>query len=414
MYYRYVTASSASHPSLAATLATLKLQAQSGSLPFLALPSHESDLPLIERQADRIRDHFAHLVVLGTGGSSLGGLTLAGLRQSRFLPGGTNVHFIDNSDPDTLAQLFDQLPLSDCCFLAISKSGNTAEVLAQFLLILQRLQRDGLPVARQCLALTMPGDNPLRRLANHFNIPIMEHDPQLGGRFSVLSNVGLLPAAVSGLSLYALREGAKSVMDEVWENGPESAPAQGAALSNQLLNEGKTISVLMPYCDRLENLGRWYQQLWAESIGKQGKGSTPVRALGAVDQHSQLQLYLDGPRDKFITLLQLEQQETGETIASDLARNIGMDYLGEQKMGDIIAAQQEATATSMSRHGVPLRKLILPTLNEQSLGAVLQHFMVETAIMAGLLGVNAFDQPAVEESKQLARESLASSRKVTV
>lgn len=404
-YQQIIQGDFLTNPLLVPVVDVLHQRMQAGELPFLSLPSQSSDLPEIERWADKIRDSFAHLVVFGTGGSSLGGLTLTHLRQPRFGQSGTMIHFADNSDPETLQQLFTQLPIADCFFLAISKSGNTAETVAQFLLTMQYLESGGYSIADRCLVITMPGDRPLRRLADHYHIPILAHDSHLGGRFSVLSAVGLLPAAVAGLSLHGLREGAKSVMDEFWLNRENSLPARGAAFQHHL---AKPVSVLMPYCDRLENFGRWYQQLWAESLGKNGKGSTPVRALGAVDQHSQLQLYLDGPRDKVITLIELSAQLEGENINAALASSIGMEYLGNQTLGSIVTAQQQATVTTLMNHGVPVRQMMLPALTEASVGALLQHFMLETVLMAGLLAVDAFDQPAVEESKQLAREWLAS------
>jgi glucose-6-phosphate isomerase len=375
---------------------------------FYTLPQQQQDIPAIERWAERIRDRAAHLVVLGTGGSSLGAMMLTSLRHARFMPAGVTIHYVDNADPDTMEQLFTQLPLADSFFLAVSKSGNTVETLSQFLLVLQHLQQDDLPIAEQCLAITMQGDRPLRRLAEQFSIPVLDHDGALGGRFSVLSGVGLLPAAVAGLNLYALREGANAIIQALEKNPAESEPAKGAALHFALMQHGKPMNILMPYADKLENLGRWYQQLWAESVGKQGLGTTPIRALGAVDQHSQLQLYLDGPADKFITLLGVSPQGQGERISASLAAQAGMDGIGNRPIGSIIAAQQQGTLQTLVRKNIPVREITLPSLAEESIGALLQHSMLETVMMAGFLEVDAFDQPAVEESKILAREWLAS------
>jgi glucose-6-phosphate isomerase len=374
---------------------------------FMTLAATRADLPEIERLAEQIRKQFSHVIVLGTGGSSLGAMTLTALTQSRFAPSGMNIHYVDNTDPDTLDQLFSQLPLSDTFFLAVSKSGSTVETVAQLLLAIKHLEQGGFAVKEHCLAITVPAASPLRKMAEHYHLPTLIHDAELGGRFSVLSVVGLLPAALAGLSLHALRDGATAVMTDIADHGANSAPALGAALQFALLETGKTMSILMPYSDRLENVGRWYQQLWAESVGKQGKGSSPIRALGAVDQHSQLQLYLGGPRDKFITLLGITPQGKGEVIDAALAQQFGLDYIAGQPLGTILAAQQAGTALTFTRNEVPLRQIILPSITEESIGALLQHYMMETVIMAGLLGVNAFDQPAVEESKTLAREWLA-------
>ena len=390
------------------TAAVAALRQHVPNQPFLRLPTAEADLPEIARWGDRIRNRAAHLVVMGTGGSSLGGLALTYLRRAQYLPSGMNVHFIENVDPHSLNQLFSELPLADCFFLAISKSGNTAETLASFLLVLKELTKNGLNPAEQCLAVTMPGDRPLRRLAQHFGFDVLDHDGDLGGRFSVLSVTGLLPAATAGLDIYALRKGAADTMAALWEQEADSAPAQGAALHYQMFKQGCTMSLLMPYCDRLEPVGRWYQQLWAESLGKNGGGSTPLRALGAVDQHSQLQLYLDGPRDKFITLIQVEAQEEIALIDKHLAATAGMEFIGGHLLGSLFTALYQGTAATFRNRDVPLRELVLPEVSEHAVGALLQHLMLETALMALLMGVNAYDQPAVEESKERARDWLAS------
>lgn len=375
--------------------------------PFMAQPFQKDDLPEIQRWGDRIRERASHLVVLGTGGSSLGAMTLTALRQPRYMPSGLTVHYLDNADPDTLDQLFSQLPLADTFFMPVSKSGNTVETLAPFLLILETLLKRKMNPADQCLAVTMAGERSLRQLAGQYQIPVLEHAADLGGRFSVLSNVGLLPAAAAGADIFALRAGAESTMQAAQHSVATHPAALGAAIQYELMQQGVGLSVVMPYADRLENLGRWFQQLWAESVGKKGKGTTPVRALGAVDQHSQLQLYLDGPKDKFMTLIGVSPQNKGAKIPVDCAKAAGMEYIAGHQAGTILAAQMQGTIGTMRRNDVPLREITLPGIEEYAIGALLQHYMLETCFMAGLLGVNAFDQPAVEESKQLAREWLA-------
>jgi glucose-6-phosphate isomerase len=162
----------------------------------------------------------------------------------------------------------------------------------------------------------------------------------------------------------------------------------------------------MPYVDRLAPFGLWYRQLWAESLGKDGKGTTPIRAMGTVDQHSQLQLYLAGPADKLVTLIMLDSAGQGQAVPPDLAGDRELAYLSGKRMGDLLEAEQRATAATLVRQGRPTRAFRLATLDEKSLGALLMHFMLETIIAADLLGVNAFDQPAVEEGKILARQYL--------
>jgi glucose-6-phosphate isomerase len=258
---------------------------------------------------------------------------------------------------------------------------------------------------------TMPGARPLRQLAEAYGIEVMDHDPHLGGRFSVLSNVGLLPAAAAGLDIYSLRSAALDVQRETYADPTKAAPAIGAALQYTLLQSGKNMTVLMPYCDRLDNFSKWFAQLWGESVGKEGKGSTPIKALGAVDQHSQLQLYQEGPKDKLITFLAVTNAGKGGKVDSKIAAKSGMDYLGGHTIGNVIDAQQRATAEALSSNGVPVRWMEIAELNEKTLGALLMHFMLETMLMAGLMNVDAFNQPGVEMSKHITREMLDKAKK---
>jgi glucose-6-phosphate isomerase len=183
--------------------------------------------------------------------------------------------------------------------------------------------------------------------------------------------------------------------------------ALGAALNVAAAGAGKTIAVLMAYADRLERFSRWYVQLWAESLGKDGKGTTPLGALGPVDQHSQLQLFIAGPRDKLFTIITVDTAGQGPRIDPELARRAGEADLAGKTIGDLVAAQGRATAETLAKNGCPVRGFHLAKLDETSLGALMMHFMLETIIAAHLIGVEAFDQPAVEEGKVLAKQYLA-------
>ena len=391
-----------------ASVATALQQAgQRNEVAAFTLPHTRSDLPEITRWAQRLQDRYSHVVILGTGGSSLGAKMLSEIRQPRYTTSSQQLHYVENSDSHSLLALLSELPLADSCFLAISKSGSTTETMLAALVVAQHLRDNGFSAAEQMIAVTMPGDRPLRRLAESLHMPVLDHDPAIGGRFSVLSLVGLLPAALAGWSIEALREGAAQVQREFDASPHDSPSAQAAVLHALHMRAGRTISVVMPYCDRLQSFGSWYRQLWAESLGKDGKGSTPIRALGTVDQHSQLQLYLDGPRDKVITMLRLAHDPAGLRVDRALAQQANMECLAGHDIANIIDAQQRATAESMRRAGLPLREITLPNLEGETIGALLQHYMLETALTAGLIGVDAFDQPAVEESKQLTRENLA-------
>jgi glucose-6-phosphate isomerase len=401
-------------------LAGLRRRREDGSLPLLRLPERRDDLGEIAALAGEFCGRFDHVVVLGTGGSSLGGQTLYALADAGFGPraGAPRLHFLDNIDPATFDALFAALDPARTGFVAISKSGGTAETLSQFLVCLDWLRRalGEKALGERCIAVTEPRDNALRRLATRFGMRLLDHDPGVGGRFSVLSNVGLLPAAMAGLDPAAVREGAASVLRAtLGAASPRDAePALGAALSVALAeHRGVHTTVIMPYVDRLAHFGLWFRQLWAESLGKQGKGTTPVRAMGTVDQHSQLQLYLGGPADKLFTLVTLDVAGSGPAMLPDLASDQDLAYLAGRRMGDLLDAEQRATATSLVRNGRPTRVFRLAAVDERSLGALLMHFMLETIIAADLLGVNAFDQPAVEEGKILARQYLGEASRVS-
>jgi glucose-6-phosphate isomerase len=256
---------------------------------------------------------------------------------------------------------------------------------------------------------TEPRDNPLRMLSMRLKTPILDHDPGIGGRYSVLSNVGLLPAMLVGLDVAALRAGAGETLDAALNVGDprDSAPALGAAIAVGLSEKHDiNTTVILPYVDRLAHFGLWFRQLWAESLGKDGKGTTPIRAMGTVDQHSQLQLYLAGPADKMFTVVTSDMAGKGPVVSPDLASDPSLAYLTGKHMGDLMDAEQRATEQAFIRNGRPTRRFHITRLDEKTLGGLLMHFMLETIIAADLFGVNAFDQPAVEEGKVIARQYL--------
>lgn len=400
-------------PLLAATAAPLAALANHHGAEkprFLTVPARRDDLAVLAPLADGFAARFETVVVLGTGGSSLGGQAICALADAGFGPrrGHPRLVFIDNIDPDSLDGFWDSVDVTRTGFVAISKSGATAETVAQLCLCLERL--GDRPAGEHVVIVTEPGDNPLRALAGRFAIPTFDHDSGLGGRYSALSVTGALPALIAGLDMAALRAGAEAVCAAALNaaSPADSAPAVGAALNVALArSRGGAATVLMPYVDRLRPFAAWVRQLWAESLGKQGGGTTPIPAVGATDQHSQLQLYLAGPRDKLFTLILLARAGTGGRISPDIAVDPRLAYLAGRTLGDLMAAEQEATADALARNGRPVRVLRLPRLDERALGAMMMHFMLETVIAGHLLGVDPFDQPAVEEGKILARERLA-------
>jgi len=396
----------------------LRARHADGSLPLLRLPDKQDDLAGIAEAARRLADGASDIVLLGTGGSSLGGQTLAQL-AGYAVPGvGTlrvppHLHFIDNLDPLSFEMLLAKLPLASTRFVAISKSGGTAETLMQTIAALSALKQAGFDARNAFLGISEPVKagkrNGLRDLLGKHQVMMLDHDPGVGGRFSALTNVGLLPAAALGLDIVAVRKGAAVALAPVLakKKAAEVPAALGAALAVALAeSKGKSISVLMAYADRLQRFTRWYVQLWAESLGKNGKGTTPVAALGPVDQHSQVQLFIGGPRDKMFTIVTVAGAGLGPSIDGELAKLAGEPGFGGKTIGDLVAAEGRATAETLAKNGCPVRTIHLAKLDEASLGELLMHFMLETIIAAHLLGVDVFDQPAVEEGKVLAKKYL--------
>lgn len=392
-----------------------------GELPLLRLPEERKDIAGIEAAATKLRDNATDVVFLGTGGSSLGAQALLQLADYN-VPGlslfrkGPRLHFLDNLDPQTYAELLGKLPLATTKFVAVSKSGGTGETLMQTMAALDAVKRAGLEAKIPSLFMGLsepskPGKvNGLRQLLETHKVEMLEHHTGVGGRFSVLTNVGLLPAAVAGLDIKRIREGAAKALAPVLASKPaaEVPSALGAALSIALAeSKGKPITVLMSYSDRLERFAKWYVQLWAESVGKDGKGTTPLAALGPVDQHSQLQLFIGGPRDKLFTVITTGIKGKGPRMPDDLAKLGNEAGLGGRTIGDLVAAQGRATAETLAKNGCPVRTFHIETLDELSLGEMLMHYMLETIVGAHLLGVDAFDQPAVEEGKILAKRYVA-------
>jgi glucose-6-phosphate isomerase len=400
-------------------LAWLRARHADEKLPLLRLPSQRDDLGAITQAAQRLKTGATDVVFLGTGGSSLGGQTLAQL-AGHAVPGigllrePPRIHFMDNLDPETFGALLERLPLATTRFVAISKSGGTGETLMQTAAVLSALKQAGLEkrAGELLLGLSEPAGgkrNGLRDLLAPYGVPILEHHTGVGGRFSVLTNVGLLPAALLGLDIAAIRAGAAAALAPVLaqKSAAEVPAAVGAALSVALAEKGKRIAVMMAYADKLERFTKWYVQLWAESLGKDGKGTTPIGALGPVDQHSQLQLFIAGPRDKLFTIVTTATAGRGPRIEADLAKLCGEPDFAGKTIGDLVAAQGRATAETLAKNGCPVRTMHLEKIDEASLGELLMHFMLETIIAARLLGVDAFDQPAVEEGKVLAKKYLA-------
>ena len=381
-----------------------------GTLPLLRLPNARDDLAEVAGFAASVRENFADLIVLGTGGSNLGAKTLfalnhMGLNQAS---DGIRCHFFDNVDPATFKALMGALDPKTTFVFSVSKSGTTAETLSQTILLADWMQSAGCDLSKHMAVLTEPKPSPLTGLAERFGLQSFPHDPLVGGRFSVLSIVGLIPAMIAGIDAAQVRAGAASILQPVLDGaGPQDVlAARGAALAALHVDLGRNQTVLLPYADQLADFGLWYRQLWAESVGKDGKGTTPIRAMGTVDQHSQLQLYLDGPSDKLLTFIEVDQRGVLPAIKEELLDD-KLSYLSGHSLGNLLVAECKASADTLAVKDHPVRYISVDEVSAFTMGQLMMHFMLETMLGAHLWGVNAFDQPAVESIKIRTREVLA-------
>jgi glucose-6-phosphate isomerase len=389
-----------------AALDWLRQQHKDKTLELLGVPARTDDVRAATSRAAALKG-FTTVAVLGIGGSSLGGQALTALRKNAK----PFVEFHDNPDPFSWTKALKRFDLKKTHFIAISKSGGTAETLMQVLTAAEALEKAGVKsLKKHFTIITEPHKSALADFADSIQAVKLDHPLGVGGRYSVLTMVGLLPALLMGLDVKRLRAGAKAVLDDVLgAKSPDEAPAAvGAALHQALSEEGRlATTVLWPYADDLAVFGGWWRQLWAESLGKDGKGSTPVSVLGPVDQHSQLQMFRDGPNTALFTLVTVDTRDKGPAAPRARANALGLQYLAGKKLGDLVDAEARATAQTLSKNGRPVRQIHLPKVDEFHVGALMMHFMLETIIMGRLMGVDPFDQPGVEEGKILAREFLA-------
>ncbi len=392
----------------------IKAWHKSDEVNFLNLPD-KTDLHAVEKLGQECARSFKQTLVFGIGGSSLGAEMLVRTLGSQ--KPGNKVRFFDNVDPNTLDEVYD-VNWEDTLILVVSKSGNTAETLSQFLTVLPRMERFlGEDRAREhIIVITENPDGALNQVAQRLKLKVVPH-PAIGGRFSVLSVVGLLPAYISGVDISGVLEGARAMAkrcctDDILEN---PAFFNGAA---QYLHseEGRTISVFMPYADNLRIVVNWYRQLWAESLGKidaegRHRGMSPVETHGVTDQHSQLQLMLDGPDDKQVTfIVDPGVRHQGRRVPMRFQDLSAIAPLAGHSIGELFISELKATRETLSRRGRPNRTFSLHDRDAYAIGELIMLLEMETVVVAELMGIDAFDQPAVEESKVLTREYLASLR----
>jgi glucose-6-phosphate isomerase len=384
-------------------LERLNKRCLSGELGFRDHKYTEEELKEIEETASWIRSNAKDFVVLGIGGSSLGGKTILSSLSDRFSKKETRVHFIDNVDPDLFNELLSSLDLSSTVFNVISKSGSTAETMSQFLIVYKELSNKlGKEEAVKRIILTTdPKKGALRPLVSSMGFKAFKVPENIGGRFSALSDVGILPSAVAGINIRELLQGAEFwAKDSKTRSLKDNITLKYSLIKYLHYKMGKNCSVIMPYSTKLSDLSFWYVQLWAESLGKKGFGQTPIPATGATDQHSQLQLFMEGPKDKFITFIGVEKPKKDLSIPKFDTDVEAFSYLSGHTMNELIRAEMLSTEQALFENAVPSIRIELPVIDAYKLGALFMFFQISVAITGELMDINAFDQPGVELSKK--------------
>lgn len=359
----------------------------------------QDDLKELEDLAQKVIHNFKKAIILGVGGSSLGGKTLVAVANK--LP--IKIDFLESIDSKTLSKKLQETDLKNSFFVIISKSGETIETICQTLIVIEEFRKNiGENFADNFIFITENKVNSISKIAKEIGAKIYYHPSDIGGRFSYLTLVGLLPAAFAGLDLRKIREGAKNCLVNLLEDKNNDI-ADICAAQLYLFDQGFASNVVMPYIDDLKDFTDWYRQLWAESLGKNGFGSTPINSMGTVDQHSQLQLYLDGPKDKFFTFITAKKFKQDFAI-KDLA-NCPTRF-GGKGLNQVMQIEQNSTIEILASKNLPVRVLELEELNEESLSCLMMQMFIETILIAKVKNINPFDQPAVELRKDLAKKYL--------
>ncbi len=390
-----------------------------GELGFLDLPFRDAETGGLVDEARRLAQGMENCLVLGIGGSSLGGKALRDAMKTplfNLMPPtkrrGPRLFFAENVDPESIATLLTLLPIERTLVVVISKSGGTAETMSQFLILFDRLKRTiGPDLSRHLVAITDPEKGALREIARAEGLVSFDIPENVGGRFSVLTPVGLFPAAVIGIDIVALLKGARDMAERCHDPDLETNIAYLNAVIHYHydVSRAKPLSVLMPYTDSLLSFADWYRQLYAESLGKRygrdGReifsGPTPIRALGVTDQHSQLQLYIEGPFDKVITFLRVDHPREDVEIPNPLGADNPLDYLSNHTLGQLLGFEQRATAHALMESQRPVVTIDIPEICEFTLGQLFYFYELQVAMMGELYGIDAFNQPGVERGKIL-------------
>lgn len=391
--------------------AALEQKINNNTLGFYTLPDNTDLVDEINSYAETVRERFSHYVHIGIGGSALGPIALQSALNNQFYNDkhSPKMYFPDNVDPDWLQELAEHVDIKNTLFHVVSKSGGTAETAATILYFMDFIQKElGEQFYKNLLFTTDPHAGLLNQIASENAIRCFRIPQNVGGRFSVLTAVGLIPAAIAGIDIAALLNGASQMAKQCRNKEVMKNPAFiYAATHVKLMETGKNISVMMPYSNKLKDIADWYSQLWAESLGKrfnnQGDvievGQTPVKALGATDQHSQVQLYIEGPNDKVITFMEVESFKNKNTLKNHFPYINDFNYLQGATLGGLLNSEKQATEIALTNNHRPNLTLKLGSVSPENVGALIFLFQAATAFAGELLNINAFDQPGVEEGK---------------
>lgn len=377
------------------------LELKNNQIPPLNIAFETTGLKEIQNLAERINQRFKKVVVLGVGGSSLGSKTLTAITKNS----AGKIIFMESIDSCSITKNLENLDLKNTLFLVVSKSGETIETICQTLIIIEKFKQNKIAdFSKNFIFITQDQQNSIAKIALEIAAEIYSHPQNVGGRFSYLTIVGLLPAAICGLNIFAIRNGAQQVLENfINQEACQNYITQISAQQLSLFNQGFGNNVIMPYIDGLKDFTDWYRQLWAESLGKNGFGSTPITSMGTVDQHSQLQLYLDGPKDKFFTFITNQNPKNDFTI-TDLPHC--PTPFGGKNLNKIVQVEQNSTIEILARQNLPIRILELNQLDETTLSALMMQMFLEAILIAKVKNINPFDQPAVELRKDLAKQYL--------
>jgi glucose-6-phosphate isomerase len=351
---------------------------------------------------------YEAIIHVGIGGSSLGNLmlhqALLPMYPNEIRRGGAPAFYLaDNPDPEKTAAIWERVRGKSVALIGVSKSGATAETMSQFLWFRSKIAESGGEPDKNVLVITDPKEGVFRSFAAETKCGSLEIPPSVGGRYSVLSPSGLVTASALGCDVKELLSGAAAMRDFIAANHDASAnPALTLAAVHRFheLN-GRPMAVMMPYSNRLETFAEWFAQLWGESVGKDGFGTTPVRALGAIDQHSQVQLYTAGPDDKLYTLIDVARRGTEIEIPAVSEKSLApLSYLSGHKLGEMLGYEAASTAAALVKAGRPVVWIELDRLDAHTLGALAFFYEYVTAVTGRLIGINPFDQPGVERGKR--------------